>query len=289
MLLEVDRVIHCQWSVNFNLAVESFEKHIQGVRHLVDFSLSAQKKVPIIFVSSVLSTIGKTGSERQSDLARPTTGYGRSKLVGELILKAAADKCGMPAAVVRVGQIAGQEVTTSGNSVWNQHDWLPSIIGSSVKALGLFPRDLGVMNGIRWLPIDRVARLVLDIAGISEPVPVSRITGCFYGINPHKTLWGALAPEVAALYGDRIKALVDWEQWLEALEKSSTDDIESNPAFKLLDFLKHSMVEAGDVEDQLATLTSGDLERTMDLSRTLKETRAISTELMVKWCGEWDY
>ncbi|TDZ54904.1 Non-canonical non-ribosomal peptide synthetase FUB8 [Colletotrichum trifolii] len=207
LLAQVDRVIHCQWSVNFNLSVASFEKHIAGVRHLADFSLAAQRNVPVVLVSSVLSAIGKVG-----------------KLVGELILKAAAEVSGLPAAI---------------------QDWLPSIIGSSVQTLGVLPRDLGVMNGIRWLPVDRVARLVLDVAGISEPIPVARITGCFYGINPHKTLWGDVVPEVAALYGDKIGELVDWETWLGVLEDSSAKDLDKNPALKLLGFLKHSMVEAG--------------------------------------------
>ncbi|TDZ14767.1 Non-canonical non-ribosomal peptide synthetase FUB8 [Colletotrichum orbiculare MAFF 240422] len=289
LLAEVDRVIHCQWSVNFNLSVASFEKHIAGVRHLADFSLAAQRNVPVVFVSSVLSTIGKAGSEREGDLARPTTGYGRSKLVGELILKAAAEVSGLPAAIVRVGQIAGQEAGSAGSGIWSKQDWLPSIIGSSVQTLGVLPRDLGVMNGIRWLPVDRVARLVLDIAGISEPIRVASITGCFYGINPHKARWGDLVPEVAALYGDKIRELVDWETWLGVLEESSARDLDKGPAFKLLGFLKHSMVEAGDVEDQLAASTAGDLERTLGVSRTLRETSAVSPGLMVKWCREWGY
>ncbi|KAG6018533.1 putative NRPS-like protein biosynthetic cluster, partial [Claviceps citrina] len=53
-LLETcDRVIHNAWPVNFNMGVSTFEPHIRGVRHLVDFSSAAAKHVPVVFVSSI--------------------------------------------------------------------------------------------------------------------------------------------------------------------------------------------------------------------------------------------
>lgn len=52
-------------------------------------------------------------------------GYGESKYIAELLLEAGAEKCGVPAVICRVGQLAGP-VTKKGG-MWGKQEWLPSV------------------------------------------------------------------------------------------------------------------------------------------------------------------
>ncbi|XP_044714454.1 male sterility protein [Hirsutella rhossiliensis] len=78
LLHEADRIIHNAWPVNFNISVGSFEPHIKGVRHFVDFAAAAKKH----------DEVPETGF---TDLNLPTMGYGRSKAVSSLILDEARE------------------------------------------------------------------------------------------------------------------------------------------------------------------------------------------------------
>ncbi len=53
-------------------------------------------------------------------------GYAESKYVGELLLEASAEKCGVPAVICRVGQLAGP-VTKKDGGMWSKQEWLPSV------------------------------------------------------------------------------------------------------------------------------------------------------------------
>ncbi|CCF42022.1 hypothetical protein CH063_12131 [Colletotrichum higginsianum] len=196
----------------------------------------------------------------------------------------------VPKAVIRVGQIAGSETEgINGGGIWSKQEWVPSIIGSSVQSLGVLPRDTGAMNTIQWLPVDRVASIVLDVAGVSYKTPIAQIEGYFYCVNPHKTTWTNLAVSIAQYYGQRIRGLLDWEEWLEVLEKSSENGLGGNPAAKLLDFFKYHINSVEGAQERLSYLMEKDLERTMIASQTLAETKAISSELMAKWCSQWAF
>ena len=63
-------------------------------------------------------------------------------------------------------------------------------------------------------------------------------------MNPRTTTWAELADAVKEFYGDRIKNLVSFREWVDALEKSQSVaegefvDVDRNPAVKLLDFFQ---------------------------------------------------
>ncbi|KAI3541377.1 thioester reductase domain-containing protein [Colletotrichum abscissum] len=286
LLKEADRIIHNAWPVNFNISVETFEPHIRGVRHWVDFSLRAAKNVPIVFVSSI-GTVdtwqgpGPVPEKKLMDLSLPSTGYGRSKMVSSLILDEATQVSGVPAAVVRVGQVAGPQ---SKDGVWNRQEWLPTIIASS-KYLGALPRDLGAMATVNWTPIEGIANLILEVSGIAAPVPLEKINGYFHGVNPRTVPWETLAEAVREFYGDGvIKKLVSFKEWVELLENSTatTDDVDKNPGIKLLDFYQGlAMGEGQGVEFSM--------ERTTKSSKTMKEMQAVTPELMQNWCRQWAF
>ncbi|EAQ91806.1 hypothetical protein CHGG_00041 [Chaetomium globosum CBS 148.51] len=288
LLAEVDRVIHNQWPVNFNMPIESFEPHIRGVRNLADFSCNATKRVPIVFISSIATVSAwkkptPVPEEPLHDLDISTGGYGQSKLISSLILEKANEVSGVPIEIMRVGQIAGP---SSERGIWNRQEWLPSIIASSVY-LGLLPDSLGQMTTVDWTPIEGIANLVLEASGVTCNVPVEDINGYFHGINPAKTQWRPLAEAVREFYGDRIQNLVSFDVWVRALENSQAkaEDISRNPGVKLLDTYRAWVTAMNEGQGYVAMDTS----RTSNRSRTMREMRAITPELMRNWCRQWQF
>ncbi|AEO67434.1 e1d19424-68e3-4b8d-b354-183af06ce9e3 [Thermothielavioides terrestris] len=288
LLGEVDRVIHNQWPVNFNMPVESFEPHIRGVRNLADFSCRAAKRVPVVFISSIGAVDAWTAPEPVPerplhDLGLSRGGYGRSKLVSSLVLERASEVSGVPAEIIRVGQIAGP---SSAKGAWNRQEWLPSIIASSLY-LGVLPDSLGRMSTVDWTPIEGIAKLVLEVSGVTCSVPLEDINGYFHGTNPATTEWATLAQAVREFYGDRIKKLVSLDEWVAALEESQarTEDISKNPGVKLLDTYKAWAKAAREGQRYVAMDTA----RTTSCSPTMREMKAITPELMKNWCRQWGF
>ncbi|KAK0625127.1 hypothetical protein B0T17DRAFT_493095 [Bombardia bombarda] len=288
MLGEVDRIIHNQWPVNFNIPVESFEPHIRGVRNLADFSRYAAKQVPVVFISSI-STIDAWNKpypvpeKSLHDFNDASLGYGRSKLVSSLILEKATEVSGVPTEVIRVGQIAGP---MSEKGYWNKQEWLPSIVASSVY-LGMLPDNLGPMSTIDWTPIESIAKMVLEVSGIESKVDLKDTDGYFHGINPEQTQWMELVPGITEYYSDRIKKVVSLDEWIDALEESQalTEDINKNPGVKLLDMYKW-LAEAN---KQGHGYVAMDMKRTQGYSKTMKDMKAVTPALMKNWCRQWAY
>jgi thioester reductase-like protein len=132
------KVIHSAWAVNFNLGVRSFEQqHIQGVSNLLNLCLSVRASSPaqFFFCSSISAAAGTPlpatiGEGPVPELEHAQSmGYARSKLVAERVIQAAAEKTGMVAKVLRVGQIVGD--TEAG--IWNTTEAIPLMIQSAVS------------------------------------------------------------------------------------------------------------------------------------------------------------
>ncbi|KAB5562844.1 hypothetical protein GE09DRAFT_1172045 [Coniochaeta sp. 2T2.1] len=262
----VDRIIHNQWPVNFNMSVESFEPHVRGVRHLVDLSAHAKKRGPTVFISSISvaedwKETGPVPEESLRDLTIAHMGYGRSKLVSSLIIEEATCQSGVPTEIIRVGQIAASSVS-----------------------LGVLPSDLGIMDVVDWTPIERIAKMVLEASGVVTPVPISEVKGYFHGVNAKTTTWEKLAPAVKEFYGGKIKKLVPFTEWIEIIEKSAagTDDVREVPAIKLLDTYKAWSRAGGKHIDFAMT-------RTAARSKAMAESEPVSPELMRNWCRQWAF
>ncbi|KAH8652129.1 hypothetical protein BX600DRAFT_386479 [Xylariales sp. PMI_506] len=292
ILQEADRWIHNAWPVNFNFSVESFEPHIRGVRNVANFAAAAHKRVAVVFISSIgtadawqLET--PVPETRLEDFSLPSGGYGQSKLIGSLILEDAASACDFPAAIIRVGQVAGP---LSESGVWNRHEWLPSIIASSLYLKAL-PSDLGRMSRVDWTPAEFIAGLVLDVAGISQRVKAEAIRGYFNGVNPEVTSWQTLAPAVQDFYGKtRLPELVSFAEWIERLARSqpeSSEPLDSNPGLKLLNsYRSMGMGVAGEAG---MTPLIFDTQRALSQSPSMRGSHAVTHELMQLWCKQWGY
>ncbi|KAI0383712.1 acetyl-CoA synthetase-like protein [Hypomontagnella monticulosa] len=284
MLALVDRIIHNGWPVNFNIPLSTFEPHIRGVRHFVDFSAKAAKRVAIIFVSSIGTVANWNGFAPEAqitDFSVAVMSYGRSKMISSLILDEAAKVSKIPTAIVRVGQIAGSRYE---KGLWNKQEWLPSIIASSAY-LGVLPGRLGKFNLVDWMAIEDVSHLVLDVSGIEERHPIDKISGYFHAVNPKTITWQDLAPVVKDFYGDRIKKIVSPEEWLEALRASQDkpEDVAKNPGVKLIDSYQGFFLgdEAGQVRFAM--------DRTKTYSHTARDMEAVTPELMRHWCKQWNF
>ncbi|KAI1413959.1 acetyl-CoA synthetase-like protein [Hypoxylon sp. FL1857] len=291
LLNEADRVIHNAWPVNFNMPVESFEPHIRSVRNIADFATNSAKRVATVFISSIGTVDHWDGSngpvpeERLQDFKLAGGGYGQSKMVGGLVLEDVAKAGDFPAAIIRVGQIAGPEAEAG---CWNKHEWLPSIIASSLY-LGALPNHLGVMDRVDWTPAEGIANLVLEVSGVSQKVAAVDISGYYHGVNPYATTWDKLAPAVQEFYGeDRIPELIKFGDWVDRLEKSQADHIQTldkNPGVKLIDSYR-GMSEAYEAGQRPVVC---DMKRTTQRSPTMKSAKVVTPELMKHWCKQWGF
>jgi thioester reductase-like protein len=297
----VDRIIHNAWPVNFNQSVASFEPHIRGVRHLIDFAASATKQVSITFVSSV-STVENwpdpavpIPEESLSDfaLAAPM-GYAQSKLVASMILDRAEEVSGVRRNVVRVGQIAGPR---GEKGEWNRREWLPSLVRSSVY-LGLLPKELGALADMGWAPVEDIAGSVLEVSGVGavkdSSVDANEKGGYFHAVNPTKPGWeGVILPALREFYSERITREVPLTEWVQELQKSAEStaeaDIQKNPGVKLLDAyrLAASKGAAEGVEGLGAAGFATDL--TEKVSETMRRMEPVTKDLMKRWCEQWQF
>lgn len=287
----VSIVIHNAWAVDFNMGLESFEDvHVAGTRRCIDFSASSQYHPHIFFVSSIASVGnwlagGHSGfvPERYiEDNSVPLPqGYGESKHVAGRILAAAAQRSGVPATIIRAGQLAGPEAE---KGLWNKQEWLPSIIASS-KAVGKIPRTLGNQDTVDWVPTDTAAQVLVDLVFSRLRTQTTNPLDAFHLVNPQVVSWSELVPAIRDFYhqsGTEIE-VVEFQNWLETLKKlpMTQEQVQKVPGLKLLDFYEGMAAPAG--LPRLAT------DHTADSSATLKKLGPVSRDLMVNWLKQWGF
>ncbi|KAL9601196.1 MAG: hypothetical protein Q9219_002696 [cf. Caloplaca sp. 3 TL-2023] len=234
-------IIHAAWAVNFTARLRSFEKdHIAGLSYLLSFSLAyhpqhpRQHRLRFLFLSSTASVtsspnchtnpIPELPSQNPQD-ASPL-GYSRSKWVAEQICKNFHDHLAAKGAstasnnpkiaVLRIGQLCGD----TQNGIWNMSEAYPLML-STAPALHALP-DLGGM-GLDWMPVDRAAKAVVDVAGgLVVEGDVGSGVRVLHILNPHTTpTWDDLITVIKDLdpsYGLRILPPSEWLRRLEGWE-----------------------------------------------------------------------
>ncbi|KAJ0119622.1 male sterility protein [Diaporthe amygdali] len=236
ILRSLTLVIHSAWAVNFNLGVRSFEsQHIRGAHNLINICLRTKTVDParFYFCSSISSaaatplpaTIGECHIENLSHAQ--AMGYARSKLVTEHIIKAAGDRTGMTASVLRVGQIVGD--TTHGS--WNTTEAIPLMI-QSAKTIGALP---ALEETPSWMPVDLVAQAVIELSGVDSAdgghFPKSEV----YNVQNNRLFhWTRDLLPALKEAGLDFK-IVSQRKWVDLLRKSDQNP-ETNPTIKLVDF-----------------------------------------------------
>lgn len=292
---ETDRVVHNAWPVNFNIPIESFEPFLAGVRYVGDLAATAARRVAVTFISSIAVAdrwdparhgADEIPERRFEDMSLPAGGYGRSKMVGSLIIEdAAAPAAGdFPCAVVRVGQVAGPEAE---RGMWNRQEWLPSIVASSLY-LGALPADLGSMDRADWTPAEKIAQLVLEAAGVARVLErADEITGYYHGVNPRAVRWeGYLSRAVQDFYGtERIAEVLPFGEWCDRLERTQADgeaSVARNPGVKLLDSYRGMAAAKGHS-------VVYDMRETAARCPVVEDVVAITPDMMKHWCKQWGF
>ncbi|KAL1982511.1 hypothetical protein VTN96DRAFT_1236 [Rasamsonia emersonii] len=304
LLTTVTHVIHNAWPVNFNLSVESFDRHIGGVRRLVELSAASAHRASIFYVSSISSVAGWRGSttapeEILHDHSAPEAmGYGESKYLSERLLDAAAaaSEGQIPASILRVGQIAGP-IGLRNNSLssswpdadgdlpaagkWNEQEWLPSLVRSSAT-LRMLPTTLGTMDAVEWVPVDVMAR-VIAVDLLLSPRE-KRASAAVYNLtNPAETSWStALLPVVWEGLSGTIASeitLRDLPSWIAAVRAGPAADA-GNPALKIIEFYEN--LTRGD-RQQYATAQA------TAASPTLRALGPVRTGWMRGWMKQWGF
>jgi len=201
-------ILHSAWQINFNLSVDSFEPHIQGVSNLLDFSAKSANTAPLIFISSISAALGWLNKHPKASVPEAVTddfdaleqiGYAESKFISENIIEKYAKASGVHAAIFRTGQIAG---SLSGKGVWNKQEWFPSLVTSS-KHLGALPESLGNMEVVDWVPVDLLASMMVELAEgiVCQGAKNRGRTSVYYLVNPQATSWSSLHAPVQQLAG----------------------------------------------------------------------------------------
>lgn len=281
LLAEVTHIYHNAWPVNFNLSLDSFLSHVSGVEHLVDFSSRSRYGAHIFFVSSVGAVLGDSSPGAsaipeeipQSFAVAPPTGYGQSKLLSERLLDTAAKEAGTSSTICRLGQIAGP--TAFGKGSWPRQEWFPSLLISS-RTIGSLPLSLGHHDSVDWIPVDDMARSLVDLLlqDAREPAEVVQF------VNPRKSEWSQFLPFLE----ERLKLpAVPLDEWIELVQGHEEGAIEHNPAVKLLDFYRSLLVREGNASKSREFNTANAQAR----SPTLKSLPAVNVRLLDIWLHQW--
>lgn len=299
--MEVTHIIHNAWPVDFNRAFASFEPQIRGVKQFVDFATRCTYDVTLFFVSSI-SVVARWGAMPGSrervpekvieDWRVASMGYGQSKLVSERLLAEASRTTGVKTAICRVGQVGGP-VLRGKMGQWNKQEWLPSLIASS-KYLRVLPRTLGPLDNIDWVPVDILAKIVVDLltgqTENSQRKTKSRnsTNAVYHIVNPNISSWYSLLPAVVKHLGGDLR-VVEFREWVEMLQKSmsGTTNYELNPAAKLFDFYDGLRDKA--VRFPKARSVTLETKQTVQCSSTLATLNKVSFGWMDLWMQQWAF
>lgn len=219
---EANVIVYNSWRLDFGLAIRSFDPFLRASRDLVGLSAGSERKMRIVFISSMSSVEGLavTGTAPESPvedgLAALNTGYGQSKLAAERILVTANRKSGVPVSVVRIGQVGGP--TPSAAGIWADQPWISAIIRTS-KTLGYFPSPVAPID---WVPVNTVTAMLQSFIlrpALEEPQ--------VYNVTSDKLQpWSLLFDVMRELGGtSEVIPLRDWVSKLRNISDPSPEDV----------------------------------------------------------------
>lgn len=176
---------------------------------------------------------------------------------------------------------------------------------ASSKRIGFLPSDLGALDSLSWIPVDILADVILELAGIiqkPEELPNRKsVNGAnnnnnnkseykshatvYHATNPHSIRWAELVPTVADALRIPSDKIVPWAEWVSALRSSAqgNEDPEANTGLKLLDYFE----SLGGVEDGQGVMPTLATELTRRQSETLAALRPVGPEWMKLWLKQW--
>ena len=282
LLRTVTHILHNAWQVDFNLSLESFDVHLRGVRHLIDFSARSAHTAHFFFISSIAAVLNASSSPVKeivyddSSVAQ-SIGYGESKHIAERLLYQAGVRSNVTSSICRIGQVAGPVLE---GGVWNKREWLPSLIESS-KHMGCIPDSLGAVGRIDWIPVDVLAQIICELFVVENH---NSKTDVFHVVNPTPVEWTSLLPVILDYLGPSVET-VSISAWTERLLASTNIllDVWANPAVKLLDFFQRVSYS----EEKKFPIM--DITNARAYSETLAGLGPVRPEWMLLWLKQWKY
>lgn len=305
----VTTVIHNAWPVNFLMPLQagssagaapaSLNTHVDGLTSLLQFVSTAKHRPRLVFISTLAAVLRckeKVPEHAVDDHDAPeSSGYARSKWMGEQIIEAAAQSNSVARRpmIIRMGQIAGPlphvEVKDGSGSIWDPKQTLPSLILSS-KTLKALPDSLGEKTKLRWIPVDVCARIILELAGHPDEESEGSGANVYNITNLYKdaaeVTWNTdMLPVVkkrlvrhSEMVPTEILPLKEWVARM--LDEGPTPD---NPAFKLLHFFEDLAAS-----DEHAGLGGNiDIGKAVTVSQTFRDLGPVKTEWMEYWMDGW--
>ena len=293
LLNRVTAIIHSAWPVNFNLPLSAFDSQLLGITRLVEFAVNTSHFSVLFFVSSTDSVLGYHGSSHSIreeivlDSRTPSSiGYEESKYLAELLLDYASRRLFINTRIARVGQIAGP---VNGQGIWNEWEWLPSLVLSSLH-IGAIPDSLGAgQDDIDWVPVDLLAEVLVELALKTETIDEPQV---FHPLNPHPVPWKSLLPHfVKALDHLNVRAkqidTVSLQIWLDKVradaEAAGSAKVEAmlrlNPAAKLLEV--YTKFAKDEKKLEIETL------KTEEASSKMRAIEGIKSEWIERWVRAW--
>lgn len=303
---DVTLVIHSAWPVDFNLPLQSFEAHLEGIVSMASFCAQSKRHAAMLFVSTVSAAMNYAAVKPETRvpeaiinnfLAPPAVGYSQSKHVGEIMVAHAAHQLNLRnATILRLGQIAGAAYSPGR---WKQTDWIPTMVRSS-QYLGVLPDSVSGRTADRdvidWLPIDTVSDTVIEI-GLQSARESGNVR-VFNILSPQRTSWQALLPAVVSAMeaaGKKIKVVSpsDWIAKLRASAATSMDPNESdesgekllaaNPALRLIGFFS----ERFGTDTGSGSGLEWDTNSAEEASERLRNAEKIDGTMMERWVKQW--
>lgn len=185
---------------------------------------------------------------------------------------------------------------------------------ASSKYLGALPSTLGALDSIKWIPVDLLAAIVLELSDVSElrntpngashgqpngtltsygqtvtegsPGIRKDIMPVYHAVNPEETNWAALVPCIREYFGDSIKEVVSWVEWVDKLAASQADDItvdlDQNPGLKLLEWFRSTEL-LGELPIRAETL------RSETKSGALAALPPVNPRWVQTWLKQWNF
>ncbi|OCB92288.1 acetyl-CoA synthetase-like protein [Sanghuangporus baumii] len=280
----ITHIIHNAYPVNFNMALSSFEASIYTLRHVIDLALSSPLPDPprVLFTSSISVVRHELDNEPVPEkyvdfAAAEGSGYSESKWVCEKLLEIASSRTSLRPITVRIGQLSGM---TNGG-YWNQKEWMPALIKSSVY-IGCLPN---LDTDVSWLPIDIAAEVIAELRNSVAPV--------LHLAHPHPVPWSSVfqvASQELQLplvpYNDWFRALTSDDQSLDVIR--SVDLLTKNPALRIVDFFR-TPVENTEAYGEALGMRSLALNEALNNSVILRRMQEmpLSDVDVKKWIAAW--
>ncbi|TGO22114.1 hypothetical protein BPAE_0182g00220 [Botrytis paeoniae] len=292
-------IIHAAWEVNFSIPLKDFTEQFQGLRNLINFSLSGEAPKHLVFCSSTAS-VANTKIEENEDkdedkdeedfkiiesinrnpLDAGPLGYSKSKWVAEAICSSACQMTRANISIVRIGQLSGNTF----NGSWNEKEAWPLMLSTGgPECLNSLP-ELDI--SLSWLPVNTAAAAVIEIACQKtywkplQPPPSPHEASVFHLVNNSTAItWKHLLKWI----GHEGKT-EEFGKWLQRAESPSPEGLKENhPARSLLGFWKD--MEKQNKENSTRKATFG-LLRTRQVSETMSDFTDIDEEY-VKTIWGW--